>query len=243
MTRRLWGRGRAWSTDPTHFEFGEIDQALRLRTESLVTASKQLAERFPAKALDPDVVFRLAAVDLFVEKAQRVLGKRAARMSIAGTMASAAAVLAVGALSYYIAVHAASPPPTIGRNELILRVVSAISLGGVVLVAVKYFVALARSFFHESVTLLSRRHALRFGRMYLYLNPTDVTLEHLKDAFDWNRGGESSFLDIRPGEIGQTPYTAIAQAIGDAMGAAFAKGFESATSTTAGAGGATPPGQ
>jgi len=83
-------------------------------------------------------------------------------------------------------------------------------------VAVKYMIALARSFFHESVTLLSRRHALRFGRMYLYLNPKDSALENLLPAFDWNRGGDSSFLDIKPGEIGQTPYSVLAKSVGEA---------------------------
>jgi hypothetical protein len=100
---------------------------------------------------------------------------------------------------------------------LILHIVSAISLGAIVLVAVKYMVALARSFFHESVTLLSRRHALRFGRMYLYLNQEDVELGHLREAFDWNIGGDSSFLDIKPGEIGQTPYSVLAKGLADAI--------------------------
>ncbi len=166
---------------------------------------------------DDDALFRLAAVDLFVEKAQAVLTARARRMSRAGALSSLVAVAALTGLSGYIAIQAAQPAEQISQNELILHVVSAISLGAIVLVAVKYLIALARSFFHESVTLLSRRHALRFGRMYLYLNPGDVELQHLLDAFDWNRGGESSFLDIKPGEIGQTPYSTLAKSLGDAL--------------------------
>jgi hypothetical protein len=69
---------------------------------------------------------------------------------------------------------------------------------------VKYFVALARSFFHEAATLLDRRHALRFGRLYVYLEPGDLTLSALAEAFDWNRQATSAFLDIRPEVVTET---------------------------------------
>lgn len=208
---------RWWAGGPLDEDFGRIASLLDLRTDTLVHAMEKLERSAPDQVADADTLFRLAAVDLFVEKAQAVLTARARRMSRAGVLSSLVAVAALTGLSAYIAIQVASPTREISQNELILHVVSTVSLGAIVLVAVKYMIALARSFFHESVTLLSRRHALRFGRMYLYLNPRDVELEHLLEAFDWNRGGESSFLDIKPGEIGQTPYSALATSVGEAV--------------------------
>lgn len=215
---------RWWAGGPLEDDFGYIGELLDRRTDTLVHAMAKLKQSAPGHFTDPETLFRLAAVDLFVEKAQAVLTARARRMSRAGAMSSIVAVAALVALSLYIALHATRPPGNLSQNELILRIVSAISLGAVVLVAVKYLIALARSFFHESVTLLSRRHALRFGRMYIYLNTKDVELDNLREAFDWNRGGESSFLDIHPAEIGQTPYSALAKGVGEAV----AKAIESA---------------
>lgn len=175
-------------------------------------------------------MFRLAAVDLFVEKAQDALTRRARNMVFAGIATSAGAVAALMILSLFIAQHASDIPydHALNVNVLLLRVVSAISLGAIVLVGVKYFVSLARSFLHESVTLLGRRHALRFGRMYVYLNATEneMKLDDLRDAFQWNIGGDSSFLDIKPEEIGKTPWSVLAQSMGASLSAAMEKGVE-----------------
>jgi len=215
---------RWWAGGPLDDDFERISNLLDLRTDALVKAMQKLEESAPDHFADRETLFRLAAVDLFVEKAQAVLTARARRMSRAGAAASFLAVLGLVFLGLYIAFHTTQKPQNLSTNDVVIRVVSAISLGAIVLVGVKYLIALARSFFHESVTLLSRRHALRFGRMYLYLNPKDVKLDHLQNAFDWNRGGESSFLDIKPSEIGQTPYSALAVGVGEAV----AKAIESA---------------
>jgi hypothetical protein len=225
----LWTAAkRFWNGGPLDDDFASIERLLTLRTDTLDHAIGKLRAVAPNAFKDKDdsVLFRLAAVDLFVEKAQAVLTARARRMSRAGIVVSGVAVVALVALSVYIAFHANNSPQNLDRNQLILQIVSAVSLGAIVLVAVKYMVALARSFFHESVTLLSRRHALRFGRMYLYLNHDDVDLKNLRKAFDWNRGGDSSFLDIKPGEIGQTPYSVLATSIADAIEKATEKATE-----------------
>lgn len=201
-------------------ELDRIADALHARADTLASSMNHLALRLPSDhsiANQQDVLLRLAVVDLFVEKAQAVLSARARRMMIAGAIASTVAVLALSALGIYIAFPTTETPTDLSTNSLILRVVAAISLGAIVLVAVKYLIALARSFFHEGVTLLSRRHSLRFGRMYIYLNPDKMDLDQMLRAFDWNRGGESSFLDIRPDEIGRTPYSTLAASIGDAV--------------------------
>lgn len=215
---------------PLDDDFEHIAALLDRRNATLKSSMAALAADFghAGPKLNADAVFQLAAVDLFVEKAQAVLSARARRMSRAGTLASCSSVAALASLSVYIILHAGSPPAEgpLDRNTLILRIVTAISLGAVVLVAVKYLIALARSFFHESVTLLSRRHALRFGRMYVYLNNGEVDLKELRKAFDWNRGGDSSFLDIKPEEIGKTPWSIVAKSLGDAVEKGVEKGVE-----------------
>lgn len=215
---------------PLDDDFDHIAALLERRNSTLRTSMAALSKDFEhaGPKLKAEAVFQLAAVDLFVEKAQAVLSARARRMSRAGILASCCSVAALASLSVYIVLHASAPPGDhpLDRNTLILRIVTAISLGAVVLVAVKYLVALARSFFHESVTLLSRRHALRFGRMYVYLNNGEVDLKELRRAFDWNRGGDSSFLDIKPDEIGKTPWSIVAKSLGDAVEKGVEKGVE-----------------
>jgi hypothetical protein len=216
---------------PLDDDFDHIEALLEKRNHTLRESLENLTVEFgrAGPKIGPDALFRLAAVDLFVEKAQSVLSARARRMSRAGFIASFTAVLSLALLAGYIAIHANAQPrdgKDLLLNELILRIVTAISLGAVVLVAVKYLISLARSFFHESVTLLSRRHALRFGRMYVYLHDGDIDLKELRKAFDWNRGGDSSFLDIKADEIGKTPWSILAKGIGDAVEKGFEKGTD-----------------
>jgi len=210
-------------------EMGKISDQIAARSDVLADAIQNLRRQdFDYLAKNEDALFPLAAVDMFVEKAQSVLTQRARKMAVLGTGLSIAAVVALVGLAVYIVLHTSQGQENLATNDLIIRVVSAISLGAIVLVAVKYLIALARSCFHESVTLLSRRHSLRFGRMYLYLNPGDVDIENLEKAFDWNRGGESSFLDITPAEIGSTPYSVLANAFAKAVGEAVAQALKSA---------------
>ncbi|WP_163750851.1 hypothetical protein [Mycolicibacterium helvum] len=212
-------------------DFDHIESLLEKRNHTLRESLKDLTVEFghAGPQIRPEALFRLAAVDLFVEKAQSVLSARARRMSRAGFAASITAVLCLALLAGYIVIHANAQPrdgKDLLLNELILRIVTAVSLGAVVLVAVKYLISLARSFFHESVTLLSRRHALRFGRMYVYLHDGDIDLKELRKVFDWNRGGDSSFLDIKADEIGKTPWSVLAKGIGDAVEKGFEKGAD-----------------
>ena len=237
---RRWVKARVywlWNGGPPDDDFDHIASLLKKRNRTLETAMADLTKAFgtAGTTMDAKVVFQLAAVDLFVEKAQAVLTARARRMSRAGLAASSVAVAALTSLSFYIVTHAGemADGQNLDLNTLILRIVTAISLGAVVLVAVKYLISLARSFFHESVTLLSRRHALRFGRMYLYLNASDsageIDLKELRKAFDWNRGGDSSFLDIKPEEIGKTPWSVLAKGLGDSLEKGIEKGIEKAS--------------
>ena len=212
-------------------DFETLALQIGLRNKVLEESRGKIVALFPNDAApSPQTVFRLAAVDLFVEKAQDALTRRARNMVFAGIATSAGAVVALLVLSLFIAHHASDIPydHDLNVNVLVLRVVSAISLGAIVLVGVKYFVSLARSFLHESVTLLGRRHALRFGRMYVYLNATEneMKLDDLRDAFQWNIGGDSSFLDIKPEEIGKTPWSVLAQSMGASLSAAMEKGVE-----------------
>ena len=198
-----------------------IDELSRLhRPSGNVTQTGTTANQ---PALEGDSLFRLAVVDLFVEKAQKVLTKRAIYMMLEGMFASLSAVIALSVLGVVIGLHLYAKPHDLSDTQLIAQVVGAISLGAIVLVAVKYFIALARSFFHEAMVLLARRHALRFGRMYMYLNPSERRLDILSEAFNWNQVADSSFLDIKPSDIGQTPYSALASGIGQAAAKAFDK--------------------
>ncbi|WP_018600994.1 hypothetical protein [Mycobacterium sp. 155] len=202
-------------------DFDSIKGSLERRNETLKKSLVALTENFggekPPKLTDGRL-FRLAAVDLFVEKAQAVLSRRARWMTWAGIATSLTAVAVLAGLTWFLMVtrNDVKPPEDkpLDVGFVSIHIVAAISLTAVVLIAVKYLIALARSFFHESVTLLSRRHALRFGRMYVYLNDGEIDPEVLVQVFDWNHGGDSSFLDIKPEEISKTPISVAAQGFG-----------------------------
>src|SRR5580765_8590340 len=77
---------RWWSGGPLDDDFEHFERLLDRRMHTLQHAMGKLKESEPrlGKKAKADVLFRLAAVDLFVEKAQAVLTARARRMSRAG---------------------------------------------------------------------------------------------------------------------------------------------------------------
>lgn len=197
-------------------DFEKIKEHLRYRNESMIEALRLTTElaqgefgQFSDKELLPSdrlAMGRLAATDLFVEKAQRVLSRRASMMSALGYMSlvMTTCVLGGSTAGALIVIHNARfDDPTTG--EVILRIFQGLGLAGYLLIAMRTFIALARSFFHEATVLRDRRHAMRFGRLMVHLmGGKEMTLEDLTEAFNWNIQTSSSFLDIDANRITET---------------------------------------
>lgn len=119
---------------------------------------------------------------------------------------------------------------------LLLR---ALSFGGFVLAAVYFLASLSRAFFHESTVLYNRRHALRFGRLAVYLEDGSPDRDILERIFRWNEEFSSAFKDIKPeamrdvgiGKLASLPPETL-KAVADIALAAGELKKQSATKTT-----------
>ena len=94
--------------------------------------------------------------------------------------------------------------PQNGWQNLILKLFSTLGVTAYIYVSVKLLISLSRSFFHEGLSLFERRHALRFGRMYLYLKKGVVSEKWLETFFQWNKETKTSFLDMKPEVVTET---------------------------------------
>lgn len=108
-------------------------------------------------------------------------------------------------------------PADLTLNQLIMKLFSALAIAGLVLVAAKGLLSLIRAFLHEATRLLERRHALRFGKLYFYLKlgakneAFDFPLDHIFEAFQWNKETSTAFLDMKPDVIADTMLNQLAR--------------------------------
>lgn len=124
--------------------------------------------------------FQLAATDVFVEKAQIHLTERGRNYYRSGVTCGVLAVLVAGTAIGTIILSdpavlfqslSALEPPLTDHFALYIVVyfIRTAVIGGLTAGLIYYFAALSRAFFHEATLLFARRHAIRFGRMYVYL--------------------------------------------------------------------------
>lgn len=184
--------------------------------------------------LTSDELFNLSVVDIFVEKAQAVLARRAKYLIYGGilTVVFTFILLTIGFIyaimgdyihEFFvekIIVNLKNKPTDIskllsGYGLLIFLIFKSIAIAAFIYVTVKLLLAFARSFFNEGLSLYERRHALRFGRMYIYLKKGQVNEEWLEKLFQWNKETKTSFLDIKPEVITETLLHKIVGAASD----------------------------
>ncbi|HLP60900.1 MAG TPA: hypothetical protein VK186_18810 [Candidatus Deferrimicrobium sp.] len=151
----------------------------------------------------------LAATDVFVEKAQRLLTKRARSLLIYGVFT---ATLAFGVILFSLCfLKKLDPFEFVKANEvngyiLTILLMKATSISALILGAIYLLVAIARALFHEGLALFSKRHALRFGRLYIYLNAGKINFKDLEEAFKWNEDFSTAFKDIKADSITRTVF-------------------------------------
>jgi hypothetical protein len=126
--------------------------------------------------------FQIAATDLFVEKAQIHLTIRARVYSLAGTLLAIVCFFLLYEIVETVAkIDVVAFVKAIGEltwQVAFLAALRAAGLAGFAGGAIYFAASLSRAFFHEATTLFNRRHALRFGRMYIYLKYGESTDEH-----------------------------------------------------------------
>lgn len=178
----------------------------------------------------------LAATDVFVEKAQSVLSRRARDLVGWGKLCAilAALVMVVG-IGYLVAIELGylGKCPSDGYDSFTftLKLVRMTTLSGFILGLVFFLMWLAKSLLHEGMVLYNRRHAMRFGRLFVYTKHGRVTLPELVEAFQWNTDYGSAFRDMKPESFFRTILHKVVEMPPDALralGSIFSK--KSATS-------------
>ncbi|NTV60611.1 MAG: hypothetical protein HGA77_04810 [Chlorobiaceae bacterium] len=182
--------------------------------------------------LTEEQMFSLSITDLFVEKAQAVLSRRGNFLIRAGafTVFSAIMLLIFG---FFVAIFSqplldilqkyinselkinikfdSVQTALLGNKRsdgpwvlLLYYLIKTLGITAYIYICVKLLLSLARSFFHEGLSLFERRHALRFGRMYIYLKKGNVSEKWLERFFQWNKETKTSFLDMKPEVLTET---------------------------------------
>jgi hypothetical protein len=153
----------------------------------------------------PELVFDLAVVDLFVEKAQDKLTERADRNAFAGTACIVAAMLLLGLTAVllllrrkwarlfdFVAADEVQISPrapdlaTAGTTVVasspwaatVENVLLTSAVVGTLFGMVYLFIMLARAMLHEATILRNRRHSVRLARLLMYLKLTSASTPH-----------------------------------------------------------------
>jgi len=208
-----------WSRRQDQLDLIWARDILHFREEALIKAFEGfnlLRQKHADLILNQNQIFALASTDVFVEKAQRVLTRRARFLYVAGTISTTLIFIILGAVICLLYLHIQDLPPEIvnSTQALIYKIFQSISVSAFVIIALKWLLNLSRAFFHEASSLLERRHALRFGRLYVYLKNGRVDEKQLMEMFQWNKETSSSFLDINPNMVAETWINKFFETIG-----------------------------
>lgn len=194
------------------------------RKRLLLAATKELVDRGVPNA------FALATVDVFVEKAQSQLTLRAKTCMRAGIGTAFAALLLMGLGVWLMPIltqnvfadlapltHAAKegatqPSGSQAAAVIVSAIFRASTVSGFYIGAIVFLIFLSRAFLHEMIVIYQRRHALRFGRLAVYLRAEKITVSELEEAFNWNAEYRSAFMDIRADRILQPVLTKVVEA-------------------------------
>jgi hypothetical protein len=191
-----WRRQKRWAN---------IGWEVFERKALLLAAARDLEENGVPNPL------KLAATDIFVEKAQRYLTIRARLLYWTGILIALLLVATLGGASWYVFTRrpqdilqitwSNEPVSTAFVTVVILKATTA---GGFVAAIAYFLVSLCRALLHESTVLYSRRHSLRFGRLFVYLMSEKMSREDLVAVFNWNAEFSTAFKDIQPDQMTKT---------------------------------------
>jgi hypothetical protein len=180
-----------------HYEsrwWEEIGEEVIARKTLWLTAAEEL------KSQDiPNVnVYNLAATDVFVEKAQKAISERAKVYLWIGGVVSVLTLVGLVLVAIFL-YDSMREDITKGLEALpfTLRVIKMTTIGALLGGAGYFLVGIANACLQEGTALYSRRHALRFGRLYVYLTGGKVKFEELEAAFNWNEEVHTAFRHLR----------------------------------------------
>jgi hypothetical protein len=172
----------------------------------------------------------VAATDLFVEKAQVYLTWRARFLTFVGGFAALVAIVVFMFPAIYLIYKEDFSPSSyakifiekydityvkrsgieqttyngLTKNQFAyifyLMLLRNSAIGGAFIASAGFLVYISRSCFHEATILYNRRHALRFGRLFVYLKTAGnvFTIDELETAFKWTDEYSTAFKELKP---------------------------------------------
>jgi hypothetical protein len=166
---------------------------------------------------------KLAAADVFVEKAQKFLTNRGDQLYSWGKVTACCAVLVMLIVASFLTLWPATrflgvttADAKISNAYLAVVILKATTAGGFFAGIIYFLVSLSMAFFHEGTVLFSRRHSLRFGRLFVYLMSDRMKREDLEAVFNWNAEFSTAFRDIRADGIAKSPLLKLIEALSPA---------------------------
>ena len=180
---------------------------------------------------------KLAAADIFVEKAQRALTWRGWLLYGFGLITATAVVTLLSFAAWYVyavdprnLLHVHESTEWVSTAYLTVLLLKSTTAGGFVVGIAYFLVSLSRALLHEATVLFSRRHSLRFGRLFVYLKSEEMTRQDLEAVFNWTAEFSTAFKDIQPDQVTKSPLVRLieqpgesAKVIADAVKPAFEK--------------------
>ncbi|MEK6257307.1 MAG: hypothetical protein AABP62_01695 [Planctomycetota bacterium] len=148
--------------------------------------------------------YRLAATDVFVEKAQKLLTERGSFYLRWGGVTGFFAVVGMMGLAwfiYHLPLSALLGDLDLNGHSLTFVMFKSSTAGALALGAMFFLTSLSTAFLHEGVALFHRRHSLRFGRLYVYLTEGKVDFKQMEEAFKWNADFATAFKNIRTDRV------------------------------------------
>ena len=198
---RLWRRLPPKSAAEAKESWRGIAREVLSRKRLLLAAAQELRNR----NIPND--FKLATVDVFVEKAQKQLSDRATSFRKWGALTAVAALVLIGVGIWRLSAvnwkEQLNGLDSANSWHMALLALRSSTLAGLYAGAVVFLIFISRALLHEMVVLYQRRHALRFGRLFIYLHPDRITVDELQKAFNWNAEYRSAFKDIHAEKIMQ----------------------------------------
>ena len=197
------------------YDWRRLGEEIEARHKLLKVAVESLKDT----VTDEHLRIKLATTDIFVEKAQLHLTRRATHKYWLAIMCS---VLIVCLLLYFFFFATkgffdllSNPKQYNDLNaySFTLILFQKLLISGVVFAGTYFLASMIRALLHEATTLLNRRHAMRFGRLIVYLKNGEVDEQTIRDNFGWNLDMPTAFLGLRADIMSRGLLTKFAEAV------------------------------
>lgn len=167
-------------------------------------AHKKLLQECGSEATCDDLcelALRRASADVFVEKAQKTLTSRARWFIFGGIICGLFAVVDMIWFGYDVFEKINVSLPNASSGELVIYAMKGLTTSAFFGAVAVFLASMSKTLFHEATVLFNRRHALRFGRLVMYVAKGGLSAKEMQEAFKWSDEFSTAFKDIQTNEL------------------------------------------